>query len=69
MSRDTSRDGLKNRLEFYALSHFGPLWRMAQRIAPVERTVNRLLINRAVMKVRTRIPPPTLRFKRRSRTS
>jgi prostaglandin-endoperoxide synthase 2 len=42
--------GFRNRVERYVLTRFGPLWRLANRIRPLERVVNRVLINRAVNK-------------------
>lgn len=52
--RNTSKDGFINRLEAWALTHFGPIWRLLQRVGPVERLVNRLLINSAVNKAQAR---------------
>ncbi len=62
MNRDTSRDGLRNKAEYYALTHFGPLWRLAQRVPALERIVNRALVNSAVLKTRTRPHPTSLKF-------
>jgi prostaglandin-endoperoxide synthase 2 len=47
-SRDVSRDGCKNRLVFYSLTHFRPFWRALQSMAATERLVNSLLIKIAV---------------------
>lgn len=55
--RSTDGDGFKNRLERYVLTHFGPLWRLAQRIPPVQRRVNSYLINSAVSKCPPRPNP------------
>jgi prostaglandin-endoperoxide synthase 2 len=52
--RNTSRDGLRNRLQFYMLDHFEPLWRVMQRISTLERSVNRSLVNQVI----TSAPPP-----------
>lgn len=60
MTRDLSRDGVQNRLEHFVLSHFGPVWRGLQAIPFSERFVNRKLINRAVLKARTRPHPWSL---------
>lgn len=53
MARDTSADGLGNRIEAYLLSHFSPLWRVVQQVDPVRHWMNRYIINRAA----TRAPP------------
>jgi prostaglandin-endoperoxide synthase 2 len=55
--RDVSRDGLRNRLVFYAFTHLGPLWRAAQSVPVVERLVNAWLINRAIGYAPTRPNP------------
>jgi prostaglandin-endoperoxide synthase 2 len=48
MARDTSRDGLVNRLRYYVLTHFRPIWNLINRIDWLSRVVNRWLINNAV---------------------
>jgi prostaglandin-endoperoxide synthase 2 len=48
--RSTANDGFANKLQFAVLTGFGPLWRTAQRIDPIERVVNRALINQGIMK-------------------
>jgi prostaglandin-endoperoxide synthase 2 len=55
--RSTAEDGLANRLETYATTHFEPLWDAVQRSRPVRRRVNRVLINRAILKMPTRPNP------------
>ena len=60
-SRDRSRDGFRNLLEGYALTHFGPFWRFANRAAWLERRLNRLLINTEVTKAETRPHPYSAR--------
>jgi prostaglandin-endoperoxide synthase 2 len=57
--RSTAKDGVGNRLEFYLLTHFGPLWRLIQRNGPLRRQVNRVLINRAIKRVPARPHPLT----------
>lgn len=52
--RDTSRDGLKNRIEAYILTHFALLWRVVMAIPPLQRFANKTIINRAVAKGKTR---------------
>lgn len=49
-ARSTARDGLPNKLEFALLTNFGPVWRLLQSIRPLERVVNRALINRGILK-------------------
>jgi prostaglandin-endoperoxide synthase 2 len=55
--RSTARDGLVNRAEFYFMTHFAPIWWLIQLISPLRRLVNRVLINRAILKVPTRPNP------------
>ena len=50
VKRSTARDGLANKVQFRLLTGCGPLWRTVQRIDPLERVVNRVLINKGVMK-------------------
>src|ERR1022692_1228512 len=60
MPRSTARDGVLNRLESFVMSRFGPLWRLAQAIPPLERCLNKMLINRAVAKCPFRPNPLSL---------
>ncbi|MGI8330878.1 peroxidase family protein [Actinomadura scrupuli] len=55
--RDTSRDGLRNRLEAYALGHGEPIWRALQGHPSVRRAANRALINSGVRKMPARPNP------------
>ncbi|MEA2219556.1 MAG: prostaglandin-endoperoxide synthase 2 [Solirubrobacteraceae bacterium] len=48
--RSTAKDGLGNRLQFKLLTSFGPLWHAIQRIEPLERIVNRALIDLGISK-------------------
>ena len=50
MPRNTSRDGLKNRLESLLLTKFAPVWRLLQAIPFVRSALNRSLIRRAILK-------------------
>src|ERR1017187_9441563 len=50
MPRSKAADGLKNRFETFIMSHLSPLWRLAQVIPPLDRWLNKVLINRAVGK-------------------
>jgi prostaglandin-endoperoxide synthase 2 len=61
MRRSTARDGFSNRVELFVLTHFQWLWKLAQAIPPLERLVNKILINRAVYKARVRPHPLSLR--------
>lgn len=49
--RNTSRDGLCNRLQTWTLTSFGWFWTLVMGIGPLRSFVNRRLINEAVMKV------------------
>src|ERR1044071_9769149 len=40
-NRDTSRDGLRNKIELYALTHFGPVWEFVSSVEPLRRFANR----------------------------
>src|SRR4051812_15898952 len=51
--RDTSRDGFRNRLQTFALTHFSPLWSLAQSAEWIRKPINTILINSAIEK-----PPP-----------
>lgn len=55
--RSTRRDGFRNRAEFYLTTHFPGLWRLVQRVPPLRCLVNRILINRAILKMPTRPNP------------
>ncbi|WP_052134404.1 peroxidase family protein [Sphingomonas sp. 37zxx] len=45
--RDTSADGLWIRLRAWALQHMAPLWRAIAAVPPLQRLLNRALINAA----------------------
>lgn len=55
--RDKSRDGFGNRFESFALTHFRPVWKLAQAIGPLGRWVNAKLVNLAIYKMPTRPLP------------
>ncbi len=55
--RDRSRDGIRNRLEYHFLSQYRPFWQVAQRVPPVERLTNRLIINSLMNKTPPRPYP------------
>ena len=54
MARSTRRDGWRNRLSFYVLTHFRWFWSLCQAIPPVRRWWNRRLVNRAIYQTATR---------------
>ncbi len=60
LRRDTSRDGLRNRLEFRVLTAAPPIWR-AIRNSPLGVPVNRFLIGNAVAKSKPRPGPYSTR--------
>lgn len=55
--RDTSRDGLRNKIESYVLTHFKPVWNFIQSNEGLRKKVNKTLINNAIYKVPTRPYP------------
>lgn len=60
MARDTSRDGLNNKVFTYALSHFKPIWDLIQTNEFLKRKVNKFLINNVIYKIPTRPHPYSL---------
>lgn len=54
--RSIAADGVANRLESWVTMNGAPFWWLAQRIPPLDRRVNRLLMNSAM----TRAPAPRL---------
>lgn len=52
--RDTSRDGLRNKLETLALTGFKPIWNLIQSNEGLKKKVNKSLINNAIYKIPTR---------------
>lgn len=60
MMRDTSKDGFKNKAEYFLLTHFKGLWDFLQSNSGFQRKVNKTLINRAIYKVPTRPYPFSL---------
>lgn len=55
--RDTSRDGFRNKLEAYVLTHFKPIWGLIQSIDVLKKKVNKTIVNNAIYKVPTRPHP------------
>ena len=60
--RSTKRDGMRNRIETFVLSHGAPMWSLIQSTEPLERVVNRLLINSACEKAPPRPYPLSTEF-------
>ena len=54
MARDTSKDGFRNKLTTYVLTHFEAFWRFVQNTPALEKWANKFLINNAIYKVPTR---------------
>lgn len=52
--RDQSRDGLGNKLQLYFLTNFYVIWTIVQKIGPLRRRVNKLLLNIDIYKASTR---------------
>jgi prostaglandin-endoperoxide synthase 2 len=55
--RDTSRDGLRNKIEEFSLSGLQPLWKFINETPWLARIANGLIINNAVLKAPTRPLP------------
>ena len=53
-ARDTSRDGLRNRIEVALLTGLRPVWQFVNRRPALARLCNRVIVNNAVLKVPTR---------------
>ena len=58
--RDTSRDGLSNKLQHLVLTNFKWFWSFIQSNETLKRKVNRFLVNRVVYKIPTRPYPFSL---------
>jgi prostaglandin-endoperoxide synthase 2 len=52
--RSQARDGIWNRAQTYVLTHFGPAWRVVQKIDFLDRFLDAKLINRAIYRTATR---------------
>ncbi|MGH3931023.1 MAG: peroxidase family protein [Pseudonocardiaceae bacterium] len=57
MARDMRNDGWINRVELYLTTHFALFWNLIQLIPPLRRQINRILINRAILRMPTRPNP------------
>lgn len=53
-ARDRSRDGLRNRIETAVLTGLRPVWQFVNRTPALARLCNRVIVNRAVLKVPVR---------------
>ncbi len=53
-TRDTSRDGLRNRIEVALLTRLRPVWQFVNRRPALARLCNRVIVNNAVLKVPAR---------------
>jgi prostaglandin-endoperoxide synthase 2 len=52
--RSRARDGFWNKLQTFVLTHFGLVWRAAQRVDVLDRLIDAKLINIAIYKTATR---------------
>lgn len=55
--RDTSKDGLNNKLQTFALTNFKGIWQLLQSNKSIARKVNKALINSLIYKIPTRPNP------------
>ena len=53
-NRDTSQDGLGNRIESFFLQNFAPVWKFLNKTGWLGGRVNGLIINRAVLRAKPR---------------
>ena len=60
MARDTSKDGLSNKVLAYALSNFKPFWKFIQSNPGLKRKANKFLLNSLIYKIPTRPFPYSL---------
>lgn len=56
-TRDTSKDGFKNKLETLVLTNFKPIWDIIQSNSDLSKKVNKILINSAINKIPPRPYP------------
>ncbi len=61
LHRVTSQDGWRNRLEQFALTHFGAFWEVVAAVPALSQRANSFLINTAIYKTATRPYPFTTR--------
>lgn len=60
MARDTSRDGLRNKVLAYTLSNFKPFWDFIQSNPGLKRRANKFLLNSLIYNIPTRPFPYSL---------
>ncbi|MFY7806281.1 MAG: heme peroxidase, partial [Limnoraphis robusta] len=56
-SRNTSRDGLRNKIETFALTNLEGVWNFIQDHEHLKLSVNKYLINNAIYKIPSRPYP------------
>jgi prostaglandin-endoperoxide synthase 2 len=56
-TRSRARDGFRNKLQSFVLTHFRWAWRFVQKIGFLDRCINSFLINNAIYKTATRPYP------------
>ncbi|WP_414519243.1 peroxidase family protein [Nostoc sp. PCC 9305] len=52
--RDTSKDGLGNKIQTLVLTNFKPIWKLIQSNESIKRKVNKTLLNSLIYKIPTR---------------
>jgi prostaglandin-endoperoxide synthase 2 len=62
MTRDISRDGLSNRIRYWALTSLRPVWGFTNRHRPLRRFMNRFIVNSAIAFTRNRPHPFSTMF-------
>jgi prostaglandin-endoperoxide synthase 2 len=55
--RNIAKDGLRNELESYLLTHYPGFWQFVQEVPLLKKSANRLLLNSAIYKTPTRPHP------------
>ncbi|WP_235526406.1 hypothetical protein [Nostoc piscinale] len=55
--RDTSRDGLNNKIQTFVLTNFKGVWGLLQSNESIKRKVNKALLNSLIYKIPTRPNP------------
>ncbi|MCM1982163.1 peroxidase family protein [Lyngbya confervoides] len=60
MARNTAKDGFKNQLQTFLLTHFAGVWKLIERSSFLSRRINKFLINNAIYAIPTRPYPYSL---------
>lgn len=55
--RDTSKDGLNNKIQTFVLTNFKSIWQLIQSNESIKRKVNKALLNSLIYKIPTRPNP------------